>query len=66
LIQAVRVRSVEQGGTTPAVALTAYSRAHDRMRALHAGFNAHVPKPVDAMELITVVASLANRLGHRR
>lgn len=54
----VRRRGIE----TPAVALTAYSRAHDRTAALHAGFSAHVPKPVDAGELVTVVASLTGRI----
>ena len=47
----------------PAIALTAYSRAYDRMGALQAGFDAHVPKPVDAAELITVIASAVGRLG---
>ncbi len=47
----------------PAVALTAYARVQDRMRAIMAGFNTHVPKPVEANELITVVASLVGRLG---
>jgi CheY-like chemotaxis protein len=47
----------------PAVALTAYTRAVDRTRALQAGFQAHVPKPVDAGELVTVIASLVGRLS---
>lgn len=47
----------------PAVALTAYARVQDRMRAILAGYNTHVAKPVEASELITVVASLAGRLG---
>ena len=51
-----------QGRRTPAVALTAYTRAIDRTRALQAGFNAHVPKPVDAHELVTVAASVIGRL----
>ena len=42
----------------PAVALTAYTRAYDRTAALRAGFQAHVPKPVDPEELITVVQTL--------
>ena len=42
----------------PAVALTAYGRADDRTRALSAGFSMHLPKPVDPVELVTVVASL--------
>lgn len=45
----------------PAVALTAYARPEDRMRALAAGFQMHVPKPVEAVELFMVIASLTNR-----
>ena len=48
-------------GTLPAVALTAFARVDDRMRALSAGFNIHVPKPVEPAELITVIASLIRR-----
>ncbi len=48
--------------STPAIALTAYSRAVDRTKALQAGFQAHVPKPVDPHELVTVIASLVGRL----
>src|SRR5207247_2116959 len=39
----------------PAIALTAYARAEDRMRALAAGFQMHVPKPVEADELVMVI-----------
>jgi chemotaxis family two-component system sensor kinase Cph1 len=55
----------EHGGKTPAVALTAYTRATDRTAALRAGFQAHVSKPLDADELLAVVASLCDRLGQR-
>jgi CheY-like chemotaxis protein len=47
----------------PAIALTAYTRAVDRTKALRAGFQAHVPKPVDMHELVTVVASVVGRLS---
>ena len=47
---------------TPAIALTAYARAEDRMRALAAGFQMHVPKPVEASELLMVIASLVKRI----
>jgi PAS domain S-box-containing protein len=47
--------------TIPAIALTAYARAEDRMRALAAGFQMHVPKPVEASELVMVIASLIKR-----
>jgi PAS domain S-box-containing protein len=46
----------------PAVALTAYARAEDRMRALAVGFQMHVPKPVEVAELLLVVAKLGGRL----
>jgi CheY-like chemotaxis protein len=45
------------------VALTAYARSEDRMRALAAGFQMHVVKPVEPAELIMVVASLAGRVS---
>jgi CheY-like chemotaxis protein len=45
----------------PAVALTAYARRQDRERALGAGFDAHVPKPVEPAELIRLLAGLARR-----
>jgi PAS domain S-box-containing protein len=46
---------------TPAVALTAYGRSEDRMRALMAGFQMHVAKPVEPGELAIVVASVLSR-----
>jgi PAS domain S-box-containing protein len=54
----VRSRDAEHGGNIPAVALSAYTRVEDRIRALAAGFQMHVPKPVDPKELVAVVASL--------
>jgi CheY-like chemotaxis protein len=45
------------------VALTAFARSQDRTRALLAGFQAHVTKPVDPNELVAVIASLAGRTG---
>jgi PAS domain S-box-containing protein len=58
LIGRLRSRSVERGGDIPAVALSAYTRVEDRMRALSAGFQTHVPKPIAPEELIAVVAGL--------
>jgi PAS domain S-box-containing protein len=58
LISKARKLKPEQGGNIPAVALTAYARTEDRMRALAAGFQSHVPKPVEPAELALVVASL--------
>jgi PAS domain S-box-containing protein len=63
LIRKVRHLSAEQGGQIPAIALTAYARSEDRMKAIAAGFQIHIPKPVEPAELVTVVASLAKRTG---
>ncbi len=51
------------GGRIPAAALTAYASAQDRTRALLAGFQSHVPKPIEASELAAVIANLAGRTG---
>ncbi|HQY87098.1 MAG TPA: response regulator, partial [Tepidisphaeraceae bacterium] len=60
-IRRVRALPKDQGSRTPAAALTAFARAEDRTRALLAGFQTHVAKPVEPTELIAVVASLAAR-----
>jgi len=57
----VRALPADNGGRTPAVAITSYGRAEDRLRTLRAGFQIHVTKPVPPLELATVVASLASR-----
>jgi signal transduction histidine kinase/ActR/RegA family two-component response regulator len=57
-IRQLRARSRDRGGAVPTIALTAYSRKEDRMRALSAGFSAHLAKPIDADELVAVIASL--------
>ena len=62
LIRAVRQRELATGHRLPAVALTAYARSEDRLRAIAAGFQMHVAKPVEPEELITVIASLTGRL----
>jgi CheY-like chemotaxis protein len=59
LIRRIRLLPPEDGGLTPAAALTAYAGTEDRMRALAAGFQIHVAKPVQPAELAAVVASLA-------
>ena len=61
LIRRVRARLAAK--TLPAVALTAFARSEDRRRALLAGFQTHVSKPVDPAELVAVVASLVERTG---
>ncbi|HEX3283009.1 MAG TPA: PAS domain S-box protein [Pyrinomonadaceae bacterium] len=63
LIREVRKQEAGTQKPIPAIALTAYARVQDRMRAILAGYSTHVAKPVEATELITVVASLAGRLG---
>jgi CheY-like chemotaxis protein len=60
LIELIRQRGPERGGNIPAVALTAYTRVEDRVRALTAGFQIYVPKPVDSSELVAVVANLTH------
>ena len=59
LMEAIRGRPRERGGGVRAVALTAYARAEDRARALGAGFDAHVAKPIDLRELVATVAQVA-------
>jgi CheY-like chemotaxis protein len=49
------------GNSIPAVALTAFARSEDRTRALRAGFQMHIAKPVEPEELLAAVASLAQR-----
>ena len=63
LIRRIRQLGAARGGSVPAVALTAYARAEDRVKAILAGFQQHVAKPVEPAELITVVATLAGRTG---
>jgi signal transduction histidine kinase len=61
LIEQVRGLEPDFGGLTPAVAVTAYASPQDRLRALQAGYQNHVAKPVEAEELAIVIASLAGR-----
>lgn len=63
LIRRVRALAPERGGRTPAIALTTYAREEDRRKALAAGFEVHVPKPVDPAELVEVVARVTGRLS---
>ena len=61
LIRRVRELPAESGRKMPAIALTAYARVEDRMQALRAGYQMHVPKPVELAELVAVAASLIQR-----
>jgi PAS domain S-box-containing protein len=60
-IQKLRALPREEGGRIPAVALTAFARGDDRRKALLAGFQNHAAKPIEAQELMVVVANLAGR-----
>jgi PAS domain S-box-containing protein len=61
LIRKIRSLPRDKGGAIPALALTAFGRMEDRVRALNAGFQMHLPKPVEPAELALVAANLTNR-----
>ena len=61
LIRQVRALPIESGGGVPAIALTAFARPDDRSRALAAGYQLHLTKPVEQGELLAAVASLTAR-----
>ena len=61
LIKQVRGLPASRGGKVPAIALTAYTRVEDRLQALRAGYDMHVPKPVELAELVAVAVSAARR-----
>ncbi|MEO8991357.1 MAG: ATP-binding protein [Nitrosospira sp.] len=61
-IAEVRDLPEKEGGKTPAIALTAFARADDRARAMSAGYENHLPKPVDPVELIRAINSLVRRM----
>ena len=61
MIGNVRGLSAEAGGATPCIALTAFASSHDRARAMEAGFNVHLSKPVEPVELARVVARTLGR-----
>jgi len=61
LIRQVRALPPDRGGKVPAIALTAYTRVEDRLQALRAGYDMHVPKPVELAELVAVAASVSRR-----
>ncbi|MGH7822690.1 MAG: response regulator [Candidatus Binatia bacterium] len=63
LIRELRAREAGKGVRLPAAALTAYVRPEDRTRALLAGFDAHLEKPVGPAELVTLVKHLARRMA---
>jgi CheY-like chemotaxis protein len=63
LIRQVRTQEGEKGKHIPAIALTAYARTQDRIRAITAGYNTHVAKPVEIRELVTVVKCLTGKIS---
>jgi CheY-like chemotaxis protein len=60
LIRSVRTLPPERGSCTPAIALTAYAGTEDTQRVFSAGFQWHLPKPVDLGRLVTLIANLAS------
>lgn len=61
LMHQIRTLSPHQGGLIPAIALTAYAAQEEQIRSLEAGFQVHLPKPIDPDELVAVVAHLAEQ-----
>jgi len=61
LIRQIRRLPAANGGKVPAIALTAYTRTEDRLQALRAGYDMHVPKPVELAELVAVAATVVRR-----
>ena len=64
LIRQIRKLPANQGGHTPAIALTAFARSEDKKQALAVGYQRHLAKPVDPRELIAVIAALTS--GNRK
>ena len=65
LIRRIRQLQIEGLDTIPAVALTAFARSEDRTRALRAGYQAHISKPVEPAELVATLASFADLMERR-
>jgi signal transduction histidine kinase/DNA-binding response OmpR family regulator len=61
LIQRVRALPASEGGDIPAAAMTAYVGEEDRLRAISAGYQAHIPKPINRDQLIEVLSTLSGR-----
>ena len=66
LMRRIRQRPANAGGATPAVALTAYARTEDRMRAFRSGYQAHLAKPIEPAELVATIASFAGLIAAGR
>jgi signal transduction histidine kinase/PAS domain-containing protein len=63
LLKMVRALNNDSAKKIPAIALTAFARSEDRIRALRAGFVAHVAKPVEPSELLATIAAFCRRRG---
>ena len=61
LVRQIRALPPAEGGNVPALALIAYARSEDRMKAVFSGFHTHLAKPVEAAELLVLVIKLAGR-----
>jgi len=61
LIKRVRALELDQGGGTPAIALTAFAGVEDRQRAISAGYQMHVAKPVEPESLVEAITILSGR-----
>jgi CheY-like chemotaxis protein len=66
LMHKIRNLPSEAGGLTPAIALTAYSRLEDRTRAMLAGYQCHLAKPVEAVELTTALGRITQKIRELR
>ncbi len=66
LLERVRQKDVADGGRIPAIALTAFARSEDRTRALLAGYQAHLAKPIESAELVATVASFVELVKTQR
>jgi CheY-like chemotaxis protein len=62
-IQKLRALPPDKGGKTPAIALTGYASRKDRDRALEAGYQLHIAKPIEQTEMITAIAALVGERG---
>jgi CheY-like chemotaxis protein len=61
LIRRLRTLPVEKGGATPAIALTGYASRKDRERALSSGYQQHMAKPIEQVDMIRAIAALIGR-----
>jgi len=66
LMQRIRDENGDERRGLPAIALTAYARAEDRVRAMRAGYQVHLAKPVEPAELLAAIASFAGLIEAQR